>query len=684
MARSYEIRSGDADDSGFRSALNDEQYQAVVSNHAHALVIAGAGSGKTRTLTYRVAWLLRQGIKPWQILLLTFTNKAAREMIDRVRNLTTESQLDIWAGTFHAIASRILRRHAELTGLTRSYSILDRDDQKSLLSGLLKGMDLGIDQKKFPKADVLLSIYSLAANTDRDVAAVVNEKYEHFLEWLPQIEQLHQRFSKAKTESNSVDFDDLLLKTVTLLRHNSCVCEQYQRQFRHILVDEFQDSNAIQTQMIELLSGEHSQVMLVGDDAQSIYSWRGANMSHILEYPQQKRACKVYTIETNYRSVPEILDLSNMSIRSNTQRFDKTLRAVRASVGCKPALVPVEDPVMQAMFVSQRIMDLVESGVEYSDIAVLYRAHFHSMELQMELTRRGIPFAITSGIRFFEQAHIKDVCAFLRFVTNPRDEMAFKRMVLLLPGVGSGTAESMWLSWKNQISGGESTLPVSFSTVFGLIKCPKKSHPDWIQVGEILDEMHHLGQFVRPSSMIDSVLHGMYDDYLTVSFNNSEQRREDLDKLREFAGQFDDVLLFLEQLSLLGNQDSEDDDRETQQVSSQVTLSSIHQAKGLEWKVVFVIWLAEGQFPNARVLESLHPEDIEEERRLFYVAATRAEDELYLIYPMLNPKSYRGDILMQPSRFLADVDSDLMEEWDVGVHRINASDQRVADDHVPF
>lgn len=684
MPRNYQIHANVDENHDLKSALNDEQYRAVVSDHARALVIAGAGSGKTRTLTYRVAWLLRQGVKPWQILLLTFTNKASREMVERVRDLTSDNSLDIWAGTFHSIGSRILRRHADLIGHNRSYSILDRDDQKSLLTGLLKSLDLGAERKKFPKADVLLSIFSLAANTDREVAAVVNDKYEHFLEWLPQIADLHIQFSAAKLNSNAIDFDDLLLKTVQLLRHHESVRDLYQRQFRHILVDEFQDSNTIQTQMIELLVGDRTQIMLVGDDAQSIYSWRGANMSHILDYPKQRDDCKVYSIETNYRSVPEILDLSNMAIRANTQRFDKTLRAARSSTGLKPALVPVEDPVMQAIFVSQRIQELTETGIDHRDIAVLYRAHFHSMELQMELTRRGIPFAITSGIRFFEQAHIKDICAFLRFITNLRDEIAFKRLVLLLPGVGSGTAESMWQGWKSLPYFDKNELPESFRTVFESIKCPKKTLADWRQVGEILDEMHHIGQFVRPAAMLDSVLHGIYDDYLTVSFDNADQRRADLEQLRVFASQFEDVMLFLEQLSLLGNQDNADQNEDNSAAISQVTLSTIHQAKGLEWKVVFLIWLADGQFPNGRVLESTHLEDIEEERRLFYVAATRAEDELYLIYPMLNPKSYSGDMLLQPSRFISDVDAELMEEWQVGVHRLISNHGEQDDDHEPF
>lgn len=671
MAREYQIhRRPAASASGidYRKELNDEQYAAVSSPEGRALVIAGAGSGKTRTLTYRVAWLLDQGVEARNILLLTFTNKAAREMIGRVRDLVTQDTSDLWAGTFHSIGSRILRRHAEEIGYTRSLSILDRDDQKSMIQSIIGKRDTKQDTKRFPKADVLASVFSLVVNTGQSLEDIIAERYEYFEEWFEEIEAVRVAYIDKKKQSNCMDFDDLLVKTVELLRSREDLLALYRKKFRHILVDEFQDTNHVQCDLIELLEGEKNSLMVVGDDAQSIYSWRGANMRNILAFPQQERQCRTFTIETNYRSVPEILDLSNEAIRANTVRFDKNLRAERVGGEMKPALVVVEDPTMQAAFVGQRIIELQEEGIELDEIAILYRAHFQSMEVQMELTLRGIPFAITSGLRFFEQAHIKDVSAFLRFVTNRRDEVAFKRMVELLPGIGATSSEKMWTAWWKSGWAEKELPPEKFSDIFALIKPPKKAEADWRQVGYILDEMLKGDGFARPADMIYSVLEGVYDDYLKATFDNYDARRSDIEKMMEFSNGFDDILLFLEQLSLLSNTDVDPNAPEEKEDEPKVTMSSIHQSKGLEWKVVFLVWLAEGQFPNGRVLDSDDNAMLEEERRLFYVAITRAKDQLYMLYPMLNPKSYSGDIMQQPSRFLNDFPASMVEEWQVGNH----------------
>jgi DNA helicase II / ATP-dependent DNA helicase PcrA len=671
MAREYQIqRKSAAPVSGidYRKELNEEQYAAVSSTEGRALVIAGAGSGKTRTLTYRVAWLLDHQVEARNILLLTFTNKAAREMIGRVRELVTTDTSDLWAGTFHSIGSRILRRHAEEIGFTRSLTILDRDDQRSMIQSLLGKRDNKNDSKRFPKPDVLASLFSLVVNTGQTLEEIIAERYKYFDEWFVEIEALRIAYVEKKKQSNSMDFDDLLVKTVELLRDREDLLALYRKKFRHILVDEFQDTNKVQCELIELLEGETNSLMVVGDDAQSIYSWRGANMKNILAFPHQGRPCRTYTIETNYRSVPEILDLSNEAIRANHERFDKNLRAERLGGEMKPAMVVVEDPNMQAAFVGQRIVELQDEGVSPDEIAILYRAHFQSMEVQMELTQRGIPFAITSGLRFFEQAHIKDVSAFLRFVTNRRDEVAFKRMVELLPGVGATSSDKMWQAWWKNGWAQQEEIPGKFSTILAQIKPPKKAEGDWRQLGYILDELLHDGGFAKPADMIYSVLEGMYDDYLQASFDNYEARRSDIEKMMEFSQGFDDILLFLEQLSLLSNTDVDPNAPQEQEDEAKVTLSSIHQAKGLEWKVVFLVWLAEGQFPNARVREAEDDALLEEERRLFYVAITRAKDQLYMLYPMINPRSYTGEIMQQPSRFLNDFPVSMVEEWKVGNH----------------
>lgn len=678
MAREYTLNrrtTGPASGIDYRAELNSEQYAAVSSPPGRALVIAGAGSGKTRTLTYRVAWLLDHGIDARQVLLLTFTNKAAREMTERVRELVPHDTSALWAGTFHSIGSRILRRHAEDLGFTRSFSILDRDDQKSMLNAVIAACEIDTKQRRFPKADVLASIFSLIENTGESLEKVLGERYDHFYEWIDAIERVHLGYIAKKQTTNSMDFDDLLVLTVRLFETRPDLLALYQKRFKHVLVDEYQDTNQVQGRMVDLLAGESNSLMAVGDDAQSIYSWRGADMELILGFPRRYSGAVVHTIETNYRSVPEILDLSNAAIRANRGRFEKDLRSSRDALGAKPALVALQDPSSQAAFVAQRILELRDEGIPLEEMAVLYRAHFQSLEIQMELTARGIPFAITSGLRFFEQAHIKDVAAFMRFVVNRRDEVSFLRMVSLLPGCGPGTAAKLWSQWLKTGHAENAQPPPKWSELMLPFKVPSKSARHWEQLCYTLDELSPDGNFAMPSSMIFSILEGVYADYLRAAFDNADARRADIEQLSEYAGNFDDILAFLEQLSLMSTTDGEPTGDKSEPDDEKVTLSSIHQAKGLEWKAVFLIWLVDGQFPNGRVLDADDPDLIEEERRLFYVALTRARDELYLSYPMMNPKSYTGDILCQPSRFLADFPADLVEEWKVGHDSGWADDQ---------
>jgi DNA helicase-2/ATP-dependent DNA helicase PcrA len=669
MAREYKLRrTGSVSASGidYATALNEEQFSAVTSPPGKALVIAGAGSGKTRTLTYRVSWLLDQGQSARDILLLTFTNKAAREMVERVRSLVPGDVSDLWAGTFHSICNRILRRHADEIGFTKSFSILDRDDQKSLMNAVVAASDIDTKQRRFPKPDVLISMFSLMANTGITLEKLLHEKYPYFLDWQDELEKVRAAYAKKKRDTNSLDFDDMLSLTVELFRGHPDVLAIYRKRFRHILVDEYQDTNSVQSELIDLLAGADNSLMAVGDDSQSIYSWRGAEVDHILNFQKRYTDSKVFTIETNYRSVPEILDLSNAAISANKMRFEKNLRSSRAEVGAKPALVALEDPSMQAEFVAQRMLELRDEGIELSEMAVLYRAHFQSLEIQMELTRRGIPFSITSGLRFFEQVHIKDVAAFLRFVTNRKDEVSFKRMVQLLPGCGPGTSEKLWLKWLRDPVSGNPEPPAKWSEILIGYPIPKKAAKHWQQFCYTLDELSPGGEFASPSEMIFSVLEGVYDDYLKESFENYEARRADIEQLIQYGGSFEDVLEFLSQLSLMSTTDGEPTGDKAELDDDKVTLSSIHQAKGLEWKAVFLIWLVDGQFPNGRILEADDEAAFEEERRLFYVALTRAKDELYLTYPMLNPKSYTGDILCRPSRFLDDFPKEMVETWNVG------------------
>lgn len=669
MARQYQLKKGPRKGvSGidYLAELNEQQYAAVSSSPGPALVIAGAGSGKTRTLTYRVAYLLDQGVDPKSLLLLTFTNKAAREMMERVRELISLDLSELWSGTFHAIGNRILRRHADEVGLTRSFSIMDRDDQKSLMNTVVAECNIDTKSRRFPKADVLISIFSLVENTGVELVDLLEARYPYFEEWGDEIANVGKAYTAKKLETNSVDFDDLLILPLKLLKENEELCSLYQKRFQYLLVDEYQDTNAVQSELIHLLARPQNSVMVVGDDAQSIYSWRGADMDNILSFPEHYPNATVYKIETNYRSVPEVIDLSNAAISANKKQFKKALRAARVGGSMTPALVPVEDPRAQADFVAQRVLELRDEGIELDEMAILYRAHHQSLEIQMELTSRGIPFEITSGLRFFEQAHIKDVAAFLRFATNRRDEVSFKRFCLLLPGIGAATATKLWRAWLKVGISKKEEPPKRFSNCMLKFPVPAKAKKDWEQLCYTLDELVVGDGYARPSEMLTSVLEGVYDDYMKASFENYDNRRQDIEQLILYSETFDDVLELLGQLSLMSSVDGEPTGSRAEPDDEKVVLSSIHQAKGLEWKVVFLIWLADGMFPNGRILEADDQDMFEEERRLFYVALTRSKDELYLTYPQINPKSYSGDIITRPSRFLEDCPEEMLETWEVG------------------
>ena len=430
--------------------LNPQQLAAVTAPPGPALVIAGAGSGKTRTLTYRVAYLLEQGIPADRILLLTFTNKAAGEMMRRVADLLGRQLPSLWGGTFHSIGARVLRLHAELLGHRRDFTILDRDDAKALIKTCVAAAGIEIKGTHFPKPEVLCEIFSLAVNTHKTTDEILEEQYDYFSQFSAQIVDLRKRYAARKRASNAMDFDDLLALWLKLLQDHADVCEHYQRRFQFILVDEYQDTNKLQSDLIDLLADRHHNVMVVGDDAQSIYGWRGANFENILKFPKRYPDTKVFKIETNYRSTPEILKVANAAIAANRNQFTKILAPARKS-GVKPALLACIDAAQQAAFIAQRVLELQDEGVSMNQIAVLYRSHFHALELQLELTKRNIPFSITSGIRFFEQAHIKDATAYLKLVANPRDEIAFKRLVQLLPGIAAKGAEKIWQAFQSKV-----------------------------------------------------------------------------------------------------------------------------------------------------------------------------------------------------------------------------------------
>jgi DNA helicase-2/ATP-dependent DNA helicase PcrA len=689
MSRQYTLQRAPVSTSvhvDYAAELNEQQLAAVTAPPGPILVIAGAGSGKTRTLTYRVAYLLENGIDPRNVLLLTFTNKAAREMLNRVANLLPVDASGLWGGTFHSVGNRILRRHGTALGYSSGFTIMDREDQKDLINTVVASAGIDPKEIRFPKGDVLAEIFSFVVNTEMPLEALLAEKFPYFLPLLDKIQDVRDRYEKKKKATNSMDFDDLLQKTLLMIQQHERIAEIYRRQFQFILVDEYQDTNKIQADLVDLLARDHHNLMVVGDDAQSIYSWRGANFQNILEFPKRYPDTQVFKIEMNYRSVPEILEVANAAIAANVQQFRKHLSATRESRTLRPALVALNDGSEQAQFVAQRILELRDENVDLDDIAVLYRAHYHALELQLELSRRGIPYQIMSGIRFFEQAHIKDVTSFIRFVANPRDEVAFNRMVKLLPGIGNRTAENLWQAWESGLAvagiddpgrqreadgAGVNDLGYrpnpgysnySFGERLLAMNVPAKSKKMWTQLAHTLDEIAPVGEPNPPSQMITSVVEAMYDDYAKVNFPNYQLRREDLDQLAAFARQFKDVHEFLSQLALISNVDAEAAPVQTNEKEA-VNLSSVHQAKGLEFHTVFVIWLTDGMFPSSRSLDTR--DALEEERRLFYVAITRARDELYLTYPHMRLSGGYGDMLQRPSRFLQEIPDELLEDWQV-------------------
>jgi DNA helicase II / ATP-dependent DNA helicase PcrA len=668
----------------YAAELNEQQHAAVTAAPGPSLVIAGAGSGKTRTLTYRVAFLLEQGIPADRILLLTFTNKAAKEMMLRVTDLIGQKMEALWGGTFHSIGNRVLRRYAEMVGYKRDFTIMDREDARHLITACIT--EAGIDRKQidFPKAEVLAEIISMSLNTRKFLRQYMEREYAYFAEVAAQIEEVEKRYVTKKRDSNAMDFDDLLVLWLKLLEEHEDVRESYQRRFQFILVDEYQDTNKLQSDLIDLLAARHHNMMVVGDDAQSIYAWRGANYQNILKFPERYPETKIYKIETNYRSTPEILTVANAAIAANTQQFAKELAPARKS-GNRPALVVCEDGTQQARFIAQRVLELHEEGIALDKIAVLYRSHFHALELQLELTRQQIPFTITSGVRFFEQAHVKDVTSYLKLATNPRDEISFKRIAQLLPGIGGKGADKLWKEFGKMerehfaarsassatnagnsaarsassatSTAAESPIAVGLQSCAGVV--PKKAAVAWAQLVATMAQLEQ--EKANASKMIQLVVEAGYDEHLKENYTNYLSRAEDLQQLSVFANQFKTVEDFLSQLALLTNVDTEDD--RPAEREDELRLSTIHQAKGLEFDVVFVIMLCEGLFPSARSMET--PDGEEEERRLIYVAITRARNELYLSYPLIRSIPGGGSERQLPSRFLGEIPTELIEEWNL-------------------
>jgi DNA helicase II / ATP-dependent DNA helicase PcrA len=662
MSRRYQLKPAAAPERAldYAGLLNEQQIAVVEAGGGPLLVVAGAGSGKTRTLTWRVARLLHEGVAPEAILLLTFTNKAAREMLKRVEEVCRVDTRRIVGGTFHHVAHQILREHGGELGYRRGYSILDREDGRDVMTAAIADCGLAVGARRFPKADVLIDLVSMAVNTQTPLADVVADRRPQFLMLTDEILRVARRYAERKHELNAMDFDDLLLNWKVLLAERENVRRVLADRFRHLLVDEYQDTNRLQGDVIDLLALDHHNLCVVGDDAQSIYAFRGAHFANILEFEKRYPEARRFALTVNYRSTPQILELANRSIANNVRQFEKELQSVRPD-GTLPAIVPCRDVQQQAQFVAQRVLELRDEGIPLPEIAVLYRAHHHGMEIQFELARRGIPFVVRSGVRFFEAAHIKDVLAHLRFARNPGDELALKRCLRLTPGIGTATAEAVWNAFLERRRRGAGTLDELVAPdVAGQV--PPKGRAGYRRLVELLRALGRAPTSDLPGECIERVLDGGYEEYLKAEFLNADSRVEDIRQLADYARGYEDTDTFLAEISLLSELTAETVS-EGGEPDEKMVLSSVHQAKGLEWRAVFVVWLADGRFPSAQALKDRDGE--EEERRLFYVAATRAKDDLYLTFPLVAAPRDRERIVMKVSRFLEELptEPDVYERW---------------------
>jgi DNA helicase-2/ATP-dependent DNA helicase PcrA len=627
--------------------LNEEQYRVVTEGDGPCLVLAGAGSGKTRTIVYRVAYLLSKGVPAESILLLTFTNKAADEMMTRISELagTGGARPNVIGGTFHSVANRLLRTNSGSVGFDARFTILDQDDARTLMKACVKESGHGDKERKFPSPAVIQAVASYARNAMRTVADIIERRHPGLIQHQGAIMDIVERYDAKKRMSNAMDFDDLLLNFHGLLDGDSSVREALRNRFRYVLVDEYQDTNALQSRIVRLLTGDGGNVLAVGDDAQSIYSFRAADVRNILDFPSQYEGTKTFRLETNYRSTPEILDLANDVINTNVDQFRKELSSVKAP-GVKPTVVPKASASQEATFVADTIETLLDDeGVPASEVAVLFRATHHSQQLEFELMRRGIEYDYRGGLRFFDRAHVKDVLAFLRLRQNVADEAAWRRVLAFQRGIGETTAGKIVARMRE--------FPRLEDVLVAPIALGAKATLGW---NDLCDTLHMFisVQDGNTSELITTILASPYIDHLEAEYPNARERIEDIERLSLFAEQFDSIDQFLAEVAL--NDAVTQGDRH-RSGKGKVVLSTIHQAKGLEWDTVFVLHLANSAFPNRKA--ALEEGGLEEERRLFYVAVTRAKRTLYLCYPQRFGFDAYG--IEQPSMFLAERDPSVLD-----------------------
>lgn len=629
-----------------REALNEAQYDAVTHGNGPILVIAGAGSGKTRTLVYRVAYLIEQQVEPESILLLTFTRRAAQEMLWRAGRISDQSCRRVLGGTFHATSNMLLRRHGHHLGFSPGFTIIDRGDAEGIINLIKSSLGLSGAGKRFPTKRMIMNILSGSINKSRSIEDLVYDQHLHLSEFLEDLYKIQDHYARFKIDHGLMDYDDLLVNWHRLLTESPEAKREITSRFRHILVDEYQDTNLLQAEIVRLLAHGHDNVMVVGDDSQSVYSFRGADFYNIMRFPEQFAGTRIIKLEENYRSTQPILSMTNSIIACAEEKFTKTL-FTNLSGGVRPVLYTARNEGAEARFVVDTIDQLVEEGTEISDIAVLFRSGYHSYKLEMELTSRYIDFEKRGGLKLTESAHIKDVLSFFRVQVNPLDNLSWNRILLQLDKVGPKTAQNIIASLRN------SGDPVAALRAY---KPGRTWREGFIKLTELMLNLQR--QVLTPVGQFDLIME-YYEPVLEkVYYDDYPKRKKEIEHLKSIVAGYGDIQSLIDDTTLDPPESGQMESDRAEGEPGKLILSTIHSAKGLEWNSVFVIGLAEGRFPHQNTTPG---EQWEEERRLLYVAATRAKRNLYLTYPqeLISPDRQFMRSVMSP--FLREISPALYE-----------------------
>ena len=624
----------------YKKELNPAQLKAVQKVDGSYLVIAGAGSGKTRILVYRVAHLVEKGVNPDDILLLTFTRKSAQEMLSRAALLLDERCKRVSGGTFHSFANMILRKHAACIGMPNNFTIMDQSDAENAVNLVCKNLDFGNRGKRFPRKKALLNIISKSVNSSYDISLVIESEYPHFAEYTESIKRIKTSYVDYKKRKGLFDYDDLLLYLKKLLSSDKAVQSRLSKKYKYIMVDEYQDTNKFQVDILYLLLSEHKNIMAVGDDSQSIYGFRGANFKNIIDFPKIFKNSEIITMEENYRSIQPILNLTNKVIDVASEKFRKNLFTNKKGDNI-PHFIETENENRQSGHIVEKIKDFHSKGVKLGDIAVLFRSGWHLNDLEIELARNNIPFVKYGGRKFVESSHIKDLISHVHVIYNRSDEVSWNRVFTLMRGIGTKTAAKMFKK-----------IDRNKDVLFSGDKLFEKTE-DVERLAKVFEYIND--EYKTPFDIIRA-LNVYYEPLFKERYDDFHKRVNDLGSLEKIASRYTKIEDFLTDMALEPPEASIVKKNHTNKNKSRLVLSTIHSAKGLEWHTVFIIHVSEGSIPSYQSIGN--DDSIEEERRLLYVAMTRAKENLYMLKPLVDssPRNYLinkgGPSFTEISRFL--------------------------------